>query len=185
VTGVPPDPLPDPLTSTAAADVRLLWAQSRRGVIGADGTMPWRVPEDLRRFRDLTTGGTVLMGRRTWDGLPPRFRPLPGRRNLVLTRNRAWSSPGAEAVHDVADAITATAPATLWIVGGGEVYRLALPLAGRAEVTEVDLDPDGDTVAPALDADWMLAASDPEDGWHTSSSGVRYRYRTWLRPAGG
>jgi dihydrofolate reductase len=163
-------------------DLRLIWAQSRRGVIGAEGAMPWHVPEDLRRFSALTSGGIVLMGRRTWDALAPRFRPLPGRRNLVLTRDRSWSAAGAQAVHDLADALGRAAGAPLWVIGGGQVYRLAQPSAVRAEVTELDLDPDGDTMAPVLGTEWVTAATDPEEGWHVSSTGVRYRYRSLLRP---
>jgi len=163
-------------------DVRLVWAQSPRGVIGSGGAIPWRVPEDLRRFSTLTSGGVVLMGRRTWDSLPPRFRPLPGRRNLVLTRDRAWSRAGAQVVHDVDEALGVAVGAPLWVIGGGEVYRLAEPFAVRAEVTEVDVDPDGDTPAPLLGAEWLAVATDPEQGWHVSSSGVRYRYRSYRRP---
>ena len=99
------------------------------------------------------------MGRRTWESLPPRFRPLPDRRNLVLTRDPGWSAPGAEVVHDLAGALAAAGEAPLWVIGGGEVYRLAQPHAGRAEVTEIDADPDGDTHAPALGADWVAAAA--------------------------
>jgi dihydrofolate reductase len=164
-------------------DVRLVWAQSRRGVIGNGGAIPWRVPEDLRRFSALTSGGVVLMGRRTWESLPPRFRPLPERHNLVLTRDLAWTAAGADVVHDVADALRAAAGAPLWVIGGGEVYRLTQPLAVRAEVTEVDVDPDGDTLAPVLGADWLTVEADPAEGWHESSSGVRYRYRSYRRAA--
>jgi dihydrofolate reductase len=164
-----------------APDVRLVWAQSRRGVIGSDGAIPWRLPEDLRRFSALTSGAVVVMGRRTWDSLPPRFRPLPGRRNLVLTRDRRWSAPGAHVVHDLPDALARAEDAPLWVIGGAEVYRLALPLAARAEVTEVDVDPDGDTVAPVLGPGWLAVDADPEEGWHVSSTGLRYRYRSYRR----
>jgi dihydrofolate reductase len=163
------------------SDVRLVWAQSSRGVIGAGGSIPWHLPEDLRRFRELTTGGVVLMGRRTWDSLPARFRPLPERRNLVLTRDRTWSAGGAVPVPDVASATAAAGAEPLWVIGGGQVYEVTLPLAGRAEVTEVDLDPDGDTLAPELGEGWRLARADPAQAWHVSSSGLRYRYLSWER----
>jgi dihydrofolate reductase len=81
--------------------VGLIWAQSTSGVIGRDGTIPWHLPEDLARFKTLTMGHTVVMGRRTWDSLPARFRPLPGRRNVVLTRNRGFDAPGAEVVGSI------------------------------------------------------------------------------------
>lgn len=165
-------------------DVRLVWAQSRRGVIGSGGGIPWHLPEDLRRFRELTTGGVVLMGRRTWESLPPRFRPLPDRRNLVLTRDPGWSAAGAEVVHDLAGALAAAGEAPLWVIGGGEVYRLAQPHAGRAEVTEIDADPDGDTHAPVLGADWVADGGDPGEGWRVSSTGLRYRHRSYRRAAG-
>ena len=81
--------------------VALIWGQASNGVIGADGTMPWDLPEDLARFRELTMGSAVIMGRRTWDTIPPRFRPLPGRRNIVVTRDPAWSADGAAVAHSI------------------------------------------------------------------------------------
>jgi dihydrofolate reductase len=158
--------------------VHLIWAQSASGVIGADGGIPWRVPEDLRRFKALTHGSSVLMGRRTWDSLPAAARPLPGRRNLVLTRDPTWTAPGAEKVASVEEA---AAEGDLWVIGGAEVYRLALPLAEDAHVTEVDVDVPGDTFAPVLAAPWHLTEGDPAGGWHRSVSGLRYRHLTFRR----
>ena len=83
--------------------IGLIWAQAANGVIGRGGALPWHLPEDLAHFRDTTRGSTVVMGRRTWDSLPDRFRPLPGRRNVVLTRHDTWTADGAEVVHDLAE----------------------------------------------------------------------------------
>ncbi|AEE45684.1 dihydrofolate reductase [Cellulomonas fimi] len=164
--------------------LRLVWAQTPAGVIGVDNTLPWHVPEDQARFRRLTTGHPVVMGRATWESLPERFRPLPGRRNVVLSRDAAYDAPGAEVVGSLDEALALVGEAETWVVGGGAVYALALPLAERVEVTFVDRDVPGDTYAPVLDAaDWR--EQDPDDGpgdWQVSRDGVtRYRFRTWVR----
>ncbi len=165
--------------STRAAetgrDVLLVWAQAHDGVIGKDGTMPWHVPEDMAHFREVTGTNPVIMGRRTWDSLPERFRPLPGRRNIVVTRNVDWSAGGAEVANSVADAIELAFDgdtAAVSIIGGGQLYRAALPLATALEVTELDVDVEGDTHAPATDGFASVAASD----WETSKTGIRYRF---------
>lgn len=156
--------------------VGLIWAQSTSGVIGRDGTIPWHLPEDLARFKTLTMGQTVVMGRRTWDSLPARFRPLPGRRNVVLTRNRGFDAPGAEVVGSIDDAIDDQT----WVIGGSEIYHLALPAATRCEVTEVEIDlrlEDDDALAPVLDESWTGTSGD----WHDSTSGLRYRFHSFQR----
>jgi dihydrofolate reductase len=156
--------------------VGLIWAQSTSGVIGRDGTIPWHLPEDLARFKTLTMGHTVVMGRRTWDSLPARFRPLPGRRNVVLTRNRGCDAPGAEVVGSIDDAIDDQT----WVIGGSEIYHLALPAATRCEVTEVEIDlrlEDDDALAPVLDESWTGTSGD----WHDSTSGLRYRFHSFQR----
>jgi dihydrofolate reductase len=145
-------------------------------VIGRDGTIPWHLPEDLARFKTLTMGHTVVMGRRTWDSLPARFRPLPGRRNVVLTRNRGFDAPGAEVVGSIDDAIDDQT----WVIGGSEIYHLALPAATRCEVTEVEIDlrlEDDDALAPVLDESWTGTSGD----WHDSTSGLRYRFHSFQR----
>src|SRR6266436_4261220 len=121
--------------------VGLVWAQSTSGVIGRNGDIPWHVPEDLARFKQVTMGHTVVMGRRTWDSLPVRVRPLPGRRNVVLSRQTDFMADGAKVVDSLeqALAIFETEPET-WVIGGAQIYRLALPRASRCEVTEVDID---------------------------------------------
>ena len=156
--------------------IGLIWAQSTSGVIGRDGGIPWSLPEDLARFKHLTMGHTVVMGRRTWESLPARFRPLPGRRNVVLTRNPSYRADGADAVTSIEDALT---DSDTWVIGGAEVYHLAMPLATRCEVTEVDVDlpfRGGDAVAPVLDGSWSVSAGE----WLTSRTGLRYRFCTYL-----
>jgi dihydrofolate reductase len=159
----------------------LVWAQARGGVIGAAGGIPWRVPEDQARFRQLTTGHPVLMGRATWDSLPDRFRPLPGRDNLVLTRARAWSAPGAVVVASVADADRVLAGRDAWVIGGAQVYAELIDRADRLEVTEIDLDVPGDTFAPPVDpGTWTAVAT---AAWLESRTGPRYRFVSYRRSA--
>lgn len=153
--------------------ISLVWAQAHARVIGADGTLPWRLPEDLRNFRELTTGATVVMGRRTWESLPDRFRPLPGRTNVVLTSDPLWSAEGARPAHSVGQVLDEFPDC--WVIGGGAVYAEFLPHARRAVVTEVDLDVEGDTRAPVLGTGWRVASRTPAEGWATSpSTGLRY-----------
>jgi dihydrofolate reductase len=155
--------------------IGLVWAQSAHRVIGRDGTLPWRLPEDMAHFRELTTGATVIMGRRTWESLPERFRPLPGRVNIVLTSSPDWAADGATVAHSLPDAL-AQVDGDAWVIGGASVYAAALPLAERLEVTEVNDEFDGDVFAPEIGASWQLADTDPADGWHESSTGLRYRF---------
>jgi dihydrofolate reductase len=162
-----------------SAAVSLIWAQARGGVIGVAGRLPWHLPEDLALFRGLTTGATVVMGRRTWESLPERFRPLPGRTNVVLTSDPGWSADGAERASSVADALDRDGP--LWVIGGGAVYAAFLPHADRLVVTDVDLDVDGDTWAPPIGPEWTPVRRDPAAGWHASSSGPRYAVTTYAR----
>ncbi|GAA2728412.1 dihydrofolate reductase [Cellulomonas aerilata] len=159
----------------------LVWAQARGGVIGHDGAMPWHVPEDLAHFREVTREHPVLMGRATWDSLPDRFRPLPGRDNLVLTRTPGWAAPGAVVVRDLADAEAALAGRDAWVIGGAQVYALLVDRADRLEVTEIDLDVPGDAFAPAVDpAVWTADAGAPSE-WRRSRTGPRYRFVRYLR----
>lgn len=131
--------------------VSLVAAVARNGVIGHGNDLVWRLPEDQRHFRTLTMGHPVLMGRNTWDSLPARFRPLPGRRNLVLTRQPGWTAPGAETVHDLHATLEALqGNARVFVIGGAQVYALALPLADELVLTEIDRDYPGDTHFP----DW-------------------------------
>ena len=166
--------------------VGLVWAQARNGVIGADGGLPWHLPEDLALFRRLTMGSTVVMGRRTWESLPDRFRPLPGRTNVVLTSDRHWSADGARPATSVEQVLVEHG--SFWVIGGGAVYAGFLPHADRLVVTEVDVLVDGDTWAPPVGDDWQSRSRTPAEGWTTSSSGLRYAVTEYGRgtvgPAG-
>ena len=162
--------------------VGLVWAQATNGVIGDSGTLPWHLPEDLALFRRLTTGSTVVMGRRTWESLPERFRPLPGRRNVVLTTDRSWAADGAERAGGV-DEVLGRDAGDLWVIGGGRVYAAFLPHADRVVVTDVDTDVDGDTWAPALGAGWARVSRTPGTGWATSTTGLRYAVSEYARAA--
>jgi dihydrofolate reductase len=156
----------------------LVWAQSTSGVIGRDGRIPWQLPEDLARFKALTLGHTVVMGRRTWESLPATVRPLPGRRNVVLSRDPDYLAAGADVVTCLDDALS---DAQVWVIGGQQIYALAMPKAARCEVTEVEVDlvrDDADALAPVLDESWMGTTGE----WLTSSSGLRYRFYSYCRP---
>ena len=156
----------------------LIWAQARGGVIGSDGTMPWHLPEDLAHFKELTTGSAVIMGRRTWESFPARFRPLPGRRNIVLTRDPSWAGDGAEAVHSLDDALALDS--SPWIIGGAQLFTATIDLAARLEVTEIDAAYDGDTFAPAIDFSvWEPTPLTTHAPWLTSHNGLRYRFLTY------
>ncbi|MEO6309656.1 MAG: dihydrofolate reductase [Leifsonia sp.] len=166
--------------------IGLIWAESEGGVIGKDGVMPWHVPEDLAHFKAVTLVGAVIMGRKTWDSLPPRFRPLQGRRNIVITRQADWAADGADPVHSLDEALALAGADPVWVIGGAEIFALAIPLADRLEVTELRASFEGDTVAPAIDASWTLAAADPVDsgsfnGWRSSRSGLDYRFLSYQR----
>ena len=136
-------------------------AHSRNRVIGRDGDLPWRLPADLRRFRELTSGHTVVMGRRTYESLPDRFRPLPNRRNLVLSTDPAYAAPGAEVFGDL-DSALAACEGDCFVIGGGATYAEALPRAARVYATEIDAEIEGDTFFPELSGWRRVDASPPE-----------------------
>ena len=159
----------------------LVWAQSTSGIIGRGGDIPWRVPEDLARFKELTMGHTVVMGRQTWESLPAKVRPLPGRRNVVLSRRSDFVADGAQVVGSLETALASSEgePET-WVIGGEQVYLLALPHAARCEVTEVEVDlrrDDEDALAPVLDDTWLGEAGE----WQVSRTGLRYRLHSYRR----
>lgn len=163
--------------------IGLVWAQARGGIIGAGGVMPWHLPEDLAHFRDVTGQSSVIMGRRTWESLPPRFRPLPGRRNIVVSRT-ADDFAGAVAADSLESALEQATDGTgdtTWIIGGAQIYEQSIARADVLEVTEIDADVEGDTSAPAVDASWRLVATDPETGWHASRTGLTYRFLRYER----
>lgn len=162
-----------------ATTIRLVWAQDRNGGIGKAARIPWRVPEDMARFKELTLGHPVIMGRKTWESLPAKFRPLPGRRNIVVTRDTSWAAEGAEVAHSVDDAVRRCGDSLVSVIGGGEIYRAAMDLATELRVTEVDIAVDGaDAHAPDIGDEWVAA----EEEWRTSTAeGLGYRFVDYRR----
>ncbi len=161
----------------------LIYAQAANAVIGKDGTMPWHLPEDLAHFRQQTQGTAVVMGRATWDSLPARFRPLPGRTNIVVTRNPAWQAEGAIVAHSLPEALAEGArhSATVWVIGGAQVYAQALPLADAVVVTHIHQDFDGDAFAPTLGQEWQaVQRHDTTSAQGLPLSFVRYERRNGL-----
>lgn len=122
-------------------EIVLILARSDNGIIGKDGGLPWRLPADLKHFKALTAGHPMIMGRRTFDSLPGL---LPGRRHIVLTRDRDWQAAGAEVAHDADEALALADAPTVMVIGGAEIYRLFLPIADRIELTEVHYAAEGD-----------------------------------------
>ena len=164
--------------------ITLVFAQSADRYIGVDGGLPWHLPEDMAHFRELTDGFPVVMGRTTWDSLPERFRPLPGRQNIVLSRRSGLVLAGAEVVPDIASALALVAGRDVWVIGGAQVYDAFVPVADRLELTEVDVVVGGGTRAPLLDPGWLLVARSPQEGWATSTTGLRYRFLSLRRAHG-
>lgn len=188
--GAPPADFSD--TLAALTGLGVVWAQTSTGVIGRDGGMPWRLPEDMRHFTRLTAGHPVIMGRKTWESFPDQYRPLPGRTNIVITRQEDWggtpAAEGAIAVKSLDDALLESqfAPGheMVWIIGGGNIYAQSMDLANVAVITTIDASTEGDTFAPDLGYDWTLGASLPADGWETADDGTRYRISVWRRTEG-
>lgn len=163
--------------------IQLVWAQAHGGAIGRDNTIPWRLPEDLRRFREVTGSRPVVMGSRTWESLPASVRPLPGRRNIVISRDTELSLEGAEVVSSLEAALDLSGE-DCSIIGGGEIYRLAMPVASALRVTEIDLDvEDADTFAP--DIDGGVWAPEVRTEWQTAADGIRYRFVDYGRREAG
>jgi dihydrofolate reductase len=186
------DVQPADFTAELAASITglgVVWAQTSTGVIGKDGGMPWKLPEDLRHFSSLTSGHPVIMGRKTWESFPDKFRPLPDRTNLVITRKDGWggtpAAEGALAVKSLDEALLESqfAPGheMVWIIGGGEIFAQSMDLADVAVITTIDTTAEGDTYAPDLGYDWTAGASLPADGWLTAENGTRYRITLWRR----
>ena len=169
---------PPPSAGAPGGDglLAIIAAVARNGVIGVDNALPWRLPEDLKRFRALTTGHAIVMGRRTWQSLG---RPLPHRQNIVVTRDRAFAAPGADIAHSLAEALAqARPPAPVYCIGGAELYAQALPRADVLELTEIDRDYAGDARFPRVDRDeWVEIAR--ED--HVTDEGLRYAFVTCRR----
>jgi dihydrofolate reductase len=154
----------------------LILARSRNGVIGKAGGLPWHLPEDMAHFKQVTMGCPVIMGRKTWDSLPQRFRPLPGRTNIVVTRQRDWLARGATRAASLPEAIALCAgESQAWVIGGAEIYAHALPLAHTAEVTEIEAEFEGDAYAPRFGPEWREIARRRE----RSSTGLEYSFVTY------
>jgi dihydrofolate reductase len=161
--------------------LHLIFARAAHGVIGADGKLPWHLPEDMAHFKRTTLGSPVIMGRKTWDSLPPKFRPLPGRLNIVVTRQPDWQSVGALAAHSLPEACRLCPPGSdAWIIGGAELYKQALALASTAVVTEIDADFEGDVFAPQFGTEWQETARERQ----VSSTGLSFSFITYQRNTG-
>ena len=169
--------------------VQLIYARAANGVIGLNNAMPWHLPEDLAHFKALTQGCAVVMGRKTWDSLPPRFRPLPGRTNIVVTRQPDWqpgqppapTEPGTQVLRaaslDEALALAHPRSPTVWVMGGAQIYAQALPLAEAVEVTEIQQDFEGDAFAPTLGPEWQEVRRQAA----TSRAGLPYAFVRYQR----
>ena len=161
--------------------LNLILARARNGVIGIKGQLPWHLPEDMAHFKRLTMGSPVIMGRKTWESLPLRFRPLPGRLNVVVTRQAAWRAEGALVAHSLSEACTLCPPeSSAWVIGGAELYAQALALADRAVVTEIDAEFDGDAFAPSFGPDWVETGREQQ----TSSTGLGFSFVSYCRNTG-
>ena len=161
-------------------DIALIYARAANGVIGKDGTMPWHLPEDLAHFKRLTLGCPVIMGRKTWDSLPERFRPLPGRINIVITRQPDWHQDGVQRASSLREALQFCASSeTVWVMGGAQIYAQALPLADEVWVTEIAQDFAGDAYAPVLGPEWQEASREA----HTSGNGLPFSFVCYRRTA--
>ena len=162
--------------------LKLIYARAANGVIGLNNQMPWHLPEDLAHFKRTTLGCPVLMGRKTWESIPAKFRPLPGRANLVITRQNEWHAEGAHVVHSLEEGMSlalALCPEgkDLWVMGGAEIYAQAAPFAEEAVVTEIDADFDGDAFAPQLSSAWQEVSRES----HTSTTGLKFSFVRYLQ----
>ncbi|MES2191357.1 MAG: dihydrofolate reductase [Pseudomonadota bacterium] len=156
--------------------VNMIYARAANGVIGKNDTLPWHLPEDMAHFRQITMGWPVIMGRKTWDSLPPKFRPLPGRTNIVITRQADWQAEGARVAGSVEDAISLAGNVEqVWVIGGAQIYALAEPLADRIEVTEIAQDFEGDAYAPVLSTQWLASGREK----HISKTGLAFSFITY------
>jgi dihydrofolate reductase len=168
-------------------EIVLIAAVADNGVIGAAGAIPWRQKSDMRRLKAMTMGRPIVMGRKTFVSLPRR--PLPGRTNIVVTRGADFRAAGAVVTGSVAEALVTArgdalrrSAAEIAVIGGAEIYALAMPFADRLEITEVHARPDGDTVFPAIDRGvWKEAAR--EDHPASADDEAAFSYVTWRRAA--
>ena len=152
--------------------LHLIYARSRNNVIGVNGDLPWHLPEDLAHFKRTTLGQPVIMGRVIWESIPEKFRPLPGRTNVVVSRQTGFNAPGAQVVSSLQAAIDLfPADDVVWLIGGAQLYAQAMPLAQQLVITEIDADYEGDAFAPVLNtAEW----TEVHRTSHTSAQGLGY-----------
>lgn len=157
-------------------EIILIAAVAANRVIGKDNQLLWSIPEDMAHFKTLTAGHAVLMGRKTWESLPERFRPLPGRRNIVISRQSDYAAPGANLAHTLETGISLAADAEkLFVIGGADIYAQAMALADRLEITEVELSPEGDTWFPVIGEEWTVRQKEtPPASGGTGFSFVSY-----------
>ena len=161
--------------------LNLILARAANGVIGRDNTLPWHLPEDMAHFRRTTMGCPVIMGRKTWDSLPARFRPLPGRLNIVVTRQSDWSAEGAERAGSITQAMALCPPdSQAWVIGGAAIYAEAAPLASLAVVTEIDANYEGDSFAPQFGPQWSEIARERQ----VSAPGLSFSFVTYRKKTG-
>lgn len=164
----------------------MVWAQTPGGIIASSGDLPWDVPEDFAHFRATVRGHGVIMGRATWDSMPPTLQPMPRSHNVVITRNTEWSAPGTDIAPSIPAALDLlTAEDEVWIMGGGQIYALGMDVATLLVVSEIEVpEPEGDvlTPAPAIDpAIWREGTPSDVAGWRTSATGTRWRILHYRR----
>lgn len=166
--------------TAAPASLHLIYARAANGVIGKNNRLPWHLPEDMAHFKRATLGCPVIMGRKTWESLPPKFRPLPGRLNIVVSRDAAFAAEGASVVHSL-EAARDLCPTggTAWVIGGAQIYAQALPLAHEVVVTEIARDFEGDAFAPVLGGEWREVGREKQ----VSASGLPFAFVTYRRAA--
>ena len=164
--------------TTTLPRLHLIYARAANGVIGANGTLPWHLPEDLAHFKRTTLGCPVIMGRKTWDSLPSKFRPLPGRTNIVVTRQENWKENGAQSASNLREALQfCEQSADVWVIGGAQLYALAEPMAQTAVVTEIEKDFEGDAFAPTLGNVWHETSRER----HVAADGLPFSFVTYTR----
>lgn len=165
----------------------MIWAQARGGAIGVNNTLPWSVPEDMALFRRITRGCSVIMGKNTWNSLPERFRPLPGRKNIILSRTLpAVAHEDVFIYSSLDDVLTFVDSREIaWVMGGAHVYEQCINRADILCVTDIDIDvPDADAFAPRIPDDFHVVQEDPSGGWNYSEKGkCSYRFRMYARDA--
>jgi dihydrofolate reductase len=158
--------------------LHLIFARAANGVIGKDNALPWHLPEDMAHFKRTTLGCPVIMGRKTWDSLPPKFRPLPGRLNIVVTRDAQWQADGAARAGSLEEAVALCPPDTdAWVIGGAQIYAAAIDLASTAVVTEIAQDFEGDAFAPVFGPGWRETARET----HTAANGLPFAFVTYAQ----